>query len=59
MIRQILDGHPAVDHPLVVPQIEHSRFFGVVLVLQLADEFLDQILGRDQAFDSAVLVAHQ
>src|SRR5579885_2356230 len=52
-----LDRHPRVgDDAAVRPLAERRRCIGVVLVLDLADDLLDQILDGDQPVDAAELV---
>ena len=49
---------PAVDPGLVVGEPDDQRLLLVVLVLDLADDLLEQVLDRDQAGRAAVLVEH-
>ena len=55
---QVVDGGPSVDPRLVVGQPDDERLLLVVLVLDLADDLLEQVLDRDQAGRAAVLVEH-
>ena len=49
---------PAVDPRLVVGEPDDHRLLGVVLVLDLADDLLEQVLDRHEAGRPAVLVEH-
>ena len=64
-----LDRHPQPLHDFVdvdlaaeqkapVPFVDDRLGFDVVLVADLADDFLEQVLGRDEARRPAVLVDH-
>ena len=53
---QVVDGGPPVDAGLVVRQRHDHRLLLVVLVLDLADDLLDQVLDGDEAGRPAVLV---
>ena len=55
--RSSTDG-PPVDARLVVGELDDHRLLVVVLVLDLADDLLEQVLDRDQAGGAAVLVEH-
>ena len=55
---QVVDVGPAVDPRLVVGQPHDERLLLVVLVLDLADDLLEQVLDGHQAGRPAVLVEH-
>ena len=55
---QVVDVGPAVDPGLVVGQPDDQRLLLVVLVLDLADDLLEEVLDGDQAGRPAVLVEH-
>ena len=55
---EVVDVGPAVDPRLVVREADDHRLLGVVLVLDLADDLLEEVLDRDQPGGAAVLVEH-
>ena len=55
---QVVDVGPAVDPRLVVREPDDERLLLVVLVLDLADDLLEEVLDRDQARRPAVFVEH-
>ena len=55
---EVVDVGAPVDPGLVVGEPDDQRLLDVVLVLDLADDLLEQVLDRDQAGRSAVLVEH-
>ena len=57
-VQQVVHGGPPVDPRLVVGEQHDHRLLGVVLVLDLADDLLEQVLDRHQAGRAAVLVEH-
>ena len=57
-LEQLVDVGPAVDARLVVGQALDHRLLDVVLVLDLADDLLEQVLDRHEARRAAVLVEH-
>ena len=57
-VEQVVDRGPAVDPRPVLAQLLDQRLLDVVLVLDLADDLLEEVLDRDQARRPAVLVEH-
>ena len=55
---EVVDVGPAVDPRLVVGEPDDQRLLLVVLVLDLADDLLEQVLDGDEAGRAAVLVEH-
>ncbi len=55
---ELVDRRPPVDPGLVVGDPDDQRLLDVVLVLDLADDLLEEVLDRDQAGGAAVLVEH-
>ena len=53
---EIVDVRPAIHARLILGQADDHRLLGVVLVLDLADDLLEQVLDRHQAGRSPVLV---
>ena len=53
---QLVDGDSSVDPDLVVREPDDHLLFLVVLVLDLADDLLEEVLDRDEAGRPAVLV---
>ena len=59
LFAQVVDAGAAVHARLVVGDgHDHRLLLDVVLVLDLADDLLDQVLDGDQAGRAAVLVEH-
>src|SRR5207249_1591825 len=54
--QQLVDVGPAIDPRLVLGQADDHRLLDVVLILDLADDLLEQVLDRDEAGRPAVLV---
>ena len=57
-LRQLVDVGPPVDPDFVRGQPDQHRLLDVVLVLDLADDLLEQVLDRDQSRGPTVLVEH-
>ena len=57
-LHEVVDRCPPVDPRLVVGELHDHRLLDVVLVLDLADDLLDQVLDRDETGRAAVLVEH-
>ncbi len=55
-LAELVDVRPPVDARLVVGEPDDHRLLDVVLVLDLADDLLEQVLDRDEAGRAAVLV---
>ena len=55
-IDKIPDRRRGIHQQAAVLQALHGFFLGVVLVLDLPHDFLDQIFQRDQALDTTVFV---
>ena len=56
---QLVDVHLGAEHPGVVGLLDDRLGLDVVLVANLANQFLDEVLDRDEARRAAVLVHHQ
>ena len=57
-LRQLVDVGPAVDPDFVRGQPDQHRLLDVVLVLDLADDLLEQVLDRHETRRATVLVEH-
>ena len=57
-LAEVVHVRPAIDPGLVVGELDDHRLFLVVLVLDLADDLLEQVLDGHQAGRAAVLVEH-
>ena len=57
-LQDLVDVGAPVDACLVVGQADDHRLLDVVLVLDLADDLLEQVLDRDQSRGPTVLVEH-
>ncbi len=53
---EVIDVGAAVDAGLILGQPDDHRLLGVVLILDLADDLLEEVLDRDQAGGPAILV---
>src|SRR5712671_4612344 len=53
---QVVDGRSPVEPRLVIGEADDHRLLDVVLVLDLADDLLEEVLDRDEAGRPAVLI---
>src|SRR5580698_312851 len=58
LLGEVIQVQQAVDLQLAAAQLARLALIGVVLVLDLADQLLDQVLERHDARGAAVLVEH-
>ena len=55
---EVADRHVALAQEAAVLAPDHARYVGIVLVLDVADDLLDDVLEGDDAAQAAIFVDH-